>query len=346
MIDFTLYPNLNGQLGQNKVAIPDGVNTFWPDGDALVGNFVYKDGKLTGFVDTKALISNDSKTTTIPYDYVNIHLENIKEGEVSFNLSDRTKYFTVTYGSGNSDEVIVLGTKYVNCTTISQVKQVDSKYTTNDIIDGVWNESLENLTNSSNMFQVCSNLVTFNSDLSSLINGSGMFFGCLNLTSFNANLKSLTNGYFMFRGCKLGADSISRIAKSIKDVNGLEDMGNPTENIFKSLYIGASNPETCDEYFTQIHNKGWQVFVNDSPAYTPATVTLEETGEITSTPISFWAKPVPTTEESAEYVDSEGNYFIILGGNYIYVNDPESYGMFTSEEDAAMQMRLTRIEKE
>jgi hypothetical protein len=40
-IDFTLYPNLNGQLGQNKVQIPDGVTTFWPDGDALVENFVY-----------------------------------------------------------------------------------------------------------------------------------------------------------------------------------------------------------------------------------------------------------------------------------------------------------------
>ena len=55
-IDYTLYPNAGGILGQTKVQIPDGVTTQWPDGDALVNNFIYKDGKLSGFVDTKALI--------------------------------------------------------------------------------------------------------------------------------------------------------------------------------------------------------------------------------------------------------------------------------------------------
>ena len=78
MIDFSLYPNLNGNLGENKVAIPDGVIVKWPDGDAMVGNFIYKDGKLSGFVDTKALISNESKTTTIPYDYFEAEMENVR----------------------------------------------------------------------------------------------------------------------------------------------------------------------------------------------------------------------------------------------------------------------------
>jgi hypothetical protein len=45
-------------------------------------------------------------------------------------------------------------------------------------------------------------------------------------------------------------------------------------------------------------------------------------------------------------MDENGNYFNILGGQFIYVNDPETYGMFTSEEDAAMQMKLIKIEKE
>ena len=68
----SIWPNANGTLGQNKVAIPDGVTTKWPTGDALVGNFVYDHGSLVGFVDTKALILNDGATTTLNYDYVDI----------------------------------------------------------------------------------------------------------------------------------------------------------------------------------------------------------------------------------------------------------------------------------
>lgn len=97
MIDFTLYPNLNGQLGQNKVAIPDGVTTFWPDGDALVENFIYKDGKLVGLIDTKALIENDSKTTVLPYDYVDITLDKRLETLMTFNAGERCKHLNVKY---------------------------------------------------------------------------------------------------------------------------------------------------------------------------------------------------------------------------------------------------------
>jgi hypothetical protein len=84
-IDYTLWPNANGNLGEIKVQIPDGVTTTWPEGDALVGNFVYNKGKLVGFVDTKALIANSSKTTTFPYEYVNISLPSIAEGEMAYN---------------------------------------------------------------------------------------------------------------------------------------------------------------------------------------------------------------------------------------------------------------------
>jgi hypothetical protein len=86
-IDYTLWPNANGNLGEIKVQIPDGVTTTWPEGDALVGNFVYNKGKLVGFVDTKALIANDSKTSTFPYEYVNISLPSIAEGEMTYNYN-------------------------------------------------------------------------------------------------------------------------------------------------------------------------------------------------------------------------------------------------------------------
>lgn len=423
MIDFTLYPNLNGQLGQNKVQIPDGVTTFWPDGDALVGNFVYKNGKLVGFVDTKALISNDAKTTTIPYDYFNSEFENVRENSVKFNLGERCKYFTLK-----------MMPKYKGCKTLSDVKNIDENYLENDIVDGVWSKELEDLEdgnkmffeniniisfklklnsliNGNQMFQHCSNLITFESGLNSLKSGHAMFWGCKslssfttnmklmwlgnhmfrdcinlvtfksemdslsnansmfmgcgnlssfvceklislneapnmfaycnNLTSFKSNLKSLTDAKWMFSGCKLDTNSIKNIAETINTVTD----SNP-------IHIGIGNTTPTEEensYLTQIHDKGWQVYVNgSSTAFAPAdgTSLIPIDGEQNLNPIPFWAKPVPSDEESANYVDENGNFFNILGGQFIYVNDPETYGMFINEEDAAAQMRLTRIEKE
>lgn len=93
----SIWPNEGGTLGEIKTQIPDGVTIKWPDGDALVGNFVYKDGKLAGFVDTKALILNDSATTTFPYDYVDISLPSIQEGTLTINRGERCKYLNVKF---------------------------------------------------------------------------------------------------------------------------------------------------------------------------------------------------------------------------------------------------------
>ena len=196
-IDYTLWPNPDGNLGNNKVEIPDGVTTKWPAGDALVGNFIYNEGKLVGFVDTKALINNTSKTSTINYDFVEMHLENFSEGDITFNLGERTKYFNVTYGSTFAEEVF----KYKGCTTVDEVKAVDSDYLTNDIVSGVWAEDLSDLTNGFRMFQGCSALTSFNSDLSSVTNSNYMFQGCSALTTFNSNLSSLSETFQMFSEC-------------------------------------------------------------------------------------------------------------------------------------------------
>lgn len=106
--------------------------------------------------------------------------------------------------------------------------------------------------------------------------------------------------------------------------------------------------EEENTYLTQIHNKGWQVYVNgggNSNIFNPTSL-IPIDGEQNLNPIPFWAKPVPSTQEEANYIDENGNYYNILGGQFIYVNDPDTYGMFINEEDAAMQMRLTKIEKE
>ena len=143
-IDYTLWPNANGNLGEIKVQIPDGVATTWPEGDALVHNFVYNKGNLVGFVDTKALIANESKSTTLPYDYVNIHLDSITEGEMNVEGGAKPEYLIVTFGTGNSDNVIVT-LKYKGCKTVNDIRALDPDYRTNDIVDGVWTEGLADL---------------------------------------------------------------------------------------------------------------------------------------------------------------------------------------------------------
>ena len=202
--------------------------------------------------------------------------------------------------------------------------------------------NLSSLTDAFCMFESCKKLSAFTSDssgspvnLSSLENGCRMFYGCSALTSFTSDLSSLTDGWGMFQGCLLDTASVKNIAETIKTC--------VIDSPFIDIGIGNSSPtEEEHTYFTQIHNKGWKVYVNgSSDAYVPATASLDETGETQTAPIPFWAKPVPAAEETAKYIDSDGNFFNILGGQFIYVDDPETYGMFTCEEDAAANMRLT-----
>ena len=143
----------------------------------------------------------------------------------------------------------------------------------------------------------------------------------------------------MFFPCKLDTASVKNIAETINTV---------TDKPSIDIGIGNSTPNTEEiAAFNQIHNKGWRVYVNGSDdVYVPLPpaspyISLDETGEITVTPKPFWAKPEPATEETAKYIDENGNFYNILGAQFIYVDDPDTYGMFTSLEDAAANMRLT-----
>lgn len=422
-IDYTLWPNTDGNLGNIKVKVPTGSgNNQWPEGDTLLGNFVYKDGKLVGFVDTKALIPNDSRSTIINYEYVNITVP-FAEGEMTINRGPRSKYFNVRYGisvEGDGEEGgTVITLKYKGCKAVSDVTVVDANYKTTDIVDGAWSEGLGDLEDGGNMFVGCSNLTSFSSDLSSLTNGEWMFYYCDNLTSFNVDLSSLTNGYemfaycdsltsfssdlssltngygmftscydltsfncddlssltsgyymfyncsqltsfnadlssltsglSMFSGCKLDTTSVQNIANSINDVRSLPE--DPDNYDYKQITIDINNPEPNDEEkaaFNIMVSKGWTVLVNgfDYELVWPTNITtLDENGEETITPIPFYAKPVACDEEHARYVDTEGNFYNILGAQFIYGDDLSTYGMFTCEADAAANMRLTKIEK-
>ena len=90
----SIWPS-NGIIGSEQIQIPDGINTKWPEGDALVGNFVYKEGKLAGFVDCKSLVINDSKTTVIPYYYAELELPSILKDTMTITGGERCKNLIV-----------------------------------------------------------------------------------------------------------------------------------------------------------------------------------------------------------------------------------------------------------
>ena len=213
-----------------------------------------------------------------------------------------------------------------------------------------FNIKMPNLTSGSNFFAHCYNLKTFSSNLNNMAVGLAMFNNATALTTFEADLPSLTNGNKMFYACKLNTASVQRIANKIKNVNGLTNTGQ-YDTIYKQIDIGIGNstPNTQEKAaFNTIASRGWTVLVNGS-AYSPTSVssimTLDEDGNEVETPIPFYAKPLPSDEETASYIDNDGNYYNILGAQFIYGDDLSTYGMFTCEEDAALNMRLTKIEK-
>ena len=201
-----------------------------------------------------------------------------------------------------------------------------------------FSSDLFNLTDGCEMFYECTNLKSFTSNLSSLTIGTNMFFNCTSLESFSSDLFNLTDGTNMFYGCKLDTASVQNIADTINTPSYSGDI---------TIGIGNSTPNTEETTaFNTIASKGWTVYVmrngsSSSNKWNPTSLD----GEEISTPIPFYAKPVQATEESASYIDSEGNFYNILGGNYIYGDDLSTYGMFTCEEDAAANIRLTKIER-
>ena len=208
---------------------------------------------------------------------------------------------------------------------------------------------LSSLTNGRYMFSGCLNLDSFDSDLSSLRKGEDMFSNCSKLTSFTSNLSSLTNGNSMFYNCILDTESLIYIADTIKDVRDLTNSGGPSPEIYKKIHIGLGHTPTEEdtELLTEIYNKGWQVYVGvnhgSSSEFNPTALIDDE--EITI-PTPYWAKPQETDAEHAKYEGADGKYYIILGGNYIFVDDKETYGLFTCLEEAEQAMGLTKVVKE
>ena len=192
-----------------------------------------------------------------------------------------------------------------------------------------------------NMFEYCTNLTSFEGDLSSLQTGDYMFEECKNLSSFRGSLASLTSASSMFTNCKLDTESIIHIADTINTVTN-----SPT------LTLGIGNATPSEEEvvaLNRIAEKGWSINVNGS-SYSPssgaAVVTLDENGEEIVTPIPYYAKPIETDIIKAKYIGEDGKLYKVQGGQFIYGDNKETYGMFTCLDDATANMRLSKLNKD
>ena len=201
----SIWPNDDGNLGKIKVQIPDGVNVQWPEGDALLGNCVYQNGKLVGFVDTKALTVNSSGSTTINYDYVNIELPNISESDLTINRGPRSKYFNVRYGttfivnppSGGDDRFDDEGV--YEDPIILTVKELQRLKSSRKVIDNVcYDANLQNIGTANTL------LIGVSND-----NGGASFFENCELEEFSSSLANVTNGSGMFYNARYGAETFS-----------------------------------------------------------------------------------------------------------------------------------------
>jgi hypothetical protein len=57
---------------------------------------LFKNGELVGLVDTKSLVINDSKSTTIPYDYANADFPNILKDTMTITGGERCKNLIIS----------------------------------------------------------------------------------------------------------------------------------------------------------------------------------------------------------------------------------------------------------
>ena len=185
------------------------------------------------------------------------------------------------------------------------------------------------------------------------------------LTSFSGDLGSLHSGYEMFGNgsdvtytneegvtettkdiTPLNEQSVMIIADTIKDLNGFTDWDSSISSSRRGVIHIGYDTTVCDaakieEYCTEIMNKGWTVYLNGTLQTTDEGIegiaTADEDGTITVTPVPYYCKPVVVDQKEAKWTDGE-KYYIILGAQKVFGDDLSTYGMFTSIENAAMNM--------
>ena len=208
ILDNSIWPNgmitnsdnydVFSPLGNIKVAVPTS-SSDWPKGDKLISPFVYKDDKLVGVVDTKALTVSNNTMICLPYEHIEAEFSSINKGQLQIHAPKAT-IKKVSWKDSGEEDIPEVEFKYKGCTTVGNVNTVDYNYQASDIVNGTWSELLWDLYTGGNgekiggMFYQCSRLTSFYSDLPSLTYSYYMFANCFNLTSFSSNLPSLIDG--------------------------------------------------------------------------------------------------------------------------------------------------------
>lgn len=151
------------------------------------------------------------------------------------------------------------------------------------------------------------------------------------------------------------------------------------------IHLGSNsyNPSTDYDVLASVGTlmqKGWTVYVNQykgeydgytppsgdvgsgggtpslKPTYdiTPSTYSLrnteseenEEEIDETIAPTMYYYKSVEVPEPMATYIDQNNKYYIIIGAEFIYGDDLSNYNQYTSMEEAANDMGLTKYIRE
>lgn len=107
------------------------------------------------------------------------------------------------------------------------------------------------------MFEGCNDLDRFVGDLSKLKNGRYMFENCgISYFEFVSDLSSLDWGYHMFYNTWLTEESLIHITETIKKRSSSDR---------RDLHLGVYydvDLELVRKLLTEIHEKGWDVYVN------------------------------------------------------------------------------------
>lgn len=93
------------RMGTNKLDIS---TITWPTGDKLVSPYVYQNGRLVGFCDTKALTVSGNTTVNLPYTHIEANFAAISEGTLTVNAPNATvkkfKWSVASNGGGDNGD--------------------------------------------------------------------------------------------------------------------------------------------------------------------------------------------------------------------------------------------------
>ena len=127
-VDNEGYTTFN-PLGTNSVNIPKN-GLEWPKGDKIISPFVYKNDKLVGFCDTKAMVTDEEITIVMPYKYIDIDFSSVDKNKLKI-ITPKAIYKSASWSDGSKEDITDVEYKYKGCKNVDSIKVVDAHYLEN-----------------------------------------------------------------------------------------------------------------------------------------------------------------------------------------------------------------------